>query len=182
MPAAKPTKRMRVTVDPSRCVGCRSCEIQCAVAHSEGKDLYAVVRSGERLRPRVSVEAYGRQAVPVHCQHCEEPACVLACPTGALRRKSDGEPVLADRARCIGCSMCVQACPFGVIALGPDGKGVLKCDLCVERLAEGREPACVAACPTKALVFETAEEGSRMKRKKSAARWVAAQEAAREDA
>ena len=165
-----------VTVDPSLCVGCRSCEIQCAVAHSKSKDLQAVIRSGEKPGRRINVEAYGRHAVPVHCQHCEEPACVLACPTGALARLADGKPVLLDRERCIGCKMCVQACPFGVITLSPDGKGVLKCDLCIERLAQGLEPACVAACPTKALRLTEAETANREKRRRFAERIVSAQE------
>ncbi len=171
--------RMMVVVDPSRCVGCRSCEIQCAVAHSRAKSLQGAVRDGEKPGHRINVEAYGRKAVPIHCQHCEEPACVLACPTGALAREGDGAPVLADRERCIGCAMCVQACPFGVITLSPDGKGVLKCDLCVERLAEGQEPACVHACPTKALTFARAEESNKEKRRKLAEQLALAEEAAK---
>jgi Fe-S-cluster-containing dehydrogenase component len=73
--------------------------------------------------------------------------------------------------------MCVQACPFGVITLDSNGKGVLKCDLCVERLAEGQEPACVMACPTKVLVFGDEEEVNRAKRRETAERMVLAQEA-----
>jgi carbon-monoxide dehydrogenase iron sulfur subunit len=170
---------MMVVVNPSRCLGCRSCEVQCAVAHSKSKDIQQIIRDGEKPGHRISVEAFGRMAVPVHCQHCEEPACVLACPTGALERKADGKPVLADRERCIGCSMCVQACPFGVITMSPDGKGVLKCDMCIERLAQGIEPACVEACPTKALVFERAEDSNKEKRKKLAERLALAEDASK---
>jgi formate dehydrogenase iron-sulfur subunit len=72
--------------------------------------------------------------------------------------------------------MCVQACPFGVIAMNLHGKGVLKCDLCIERLAEGQEPACVASCPTKAVTFESDEDANRVKRRKSAEMIVTAQE------
>jgi Fe-S-cluster-containing dehydrogenase component len=72
--------------------------------------------------------------------------------------------------------MCVHACPFGVLTVDANGRGVLKCDLCVERLAEGQEPACVAGCPTKAVTFEEEVETTRTKRQRSAAMVVAAQE------
>ena len=180
MAVAKKRKRLTVLVDPSQCMGCRSCEIACAVAHSESKDLLRAVCSGEKPGYRINVEAYGRMAVPVHCKHCEEAACVLACPTGAVHREGPNGPVLFDEARCIGCKMCVQACPFGVITVSPDGKGVLKCDLCVERLARGQEPACVYACPTGALVFGVEEEVSRAKRRKTAKQMVLAQAAGEE--
>jgi len=171
-------KRLMVTIDPSLCLGCRTCELQCALAHSEGGDLMSVIRSGEKPGHRVSVESHEGLPVPLHCQHCEEPACVLACPTGAIGRLADGAPVLVDDARCIGCKMCVQACPFGVITVNTNGKGVLKCDLCIERLAKGLEPACVASCPTKALALREVGETGREKRKKLAAQLVEAGKAA----
>jgi Fe-S-cluster-containing dehydrogenase component len=86
--------------------------------------------------------------------------------------------VLFDEQRCIGCKMCVQACPFGVITMRPDKKGVLKCDLCVERLARGEEPACVGACPTRALIFGDEQKAGRRKRRKAAERLVRASESA----
>ena len=167
-------KRLVVTVDPAKCMGCHTCELHCALAHSDGGDLMSVIRSGEKPGSRINVEAYEGLAVPVHCQHCEEPACVLACPTGAVSRLADGAPVLVDRERCIGCMMCVQACPFGVITAGPDGKGVLKCDLCIKRLAQGLEPACVASCPTHALAIKEMGEAEKDKRRKFAAQMVEA--------
>ena len=177
MAAMKKRKRLDVLVDPSLCMGCRSCELACAVAHSKAKDLQKALRDGERLGSRISVESGRGMAVPVHCKHCEEPACVLACPSGALHREGPHGPVLVDRTRCIGCKMCVQACPFGVISMGPDGKGVLKCDLCIDRLARGEEPACVSACPTKALVFGEEEDVARAKRRRTAEQMAEASKA-----
>ena len=160
-----------IVVQVEKCLGCKSCELACAVAHSSTKDLNSLVGSLERPGYRVHVEVYARKAVPVQCNHCEDAPCMLACPTGAIYREEEKGPVLFDNARCIGCKMCVQACPFGVITMKLDGKGVLKCDLCVERLAEGQEPACVAACPTNALVFDTEEQVNRAKRQKTA-KWL----------
>lgn len=159
-----------------RCMGCHSCELACAVAHSVAKDLNMMVRAGETPGTRIYMEAYEGIAIPIHCNHCEEAACLLACPTGAIYREEERGPVRVDSSRCIGCRMCVQACPFGVITVDSQGKSVLKCDLCVERLAEGQEPACVAACPTKVVVFGSEEEITRAKRRETAVRMALAQQ------
>lgn len=176
MRSAKDKKTWMVTVDVARCLGCRSCEMACAVAHSLAKELYAAVASGEQPGSRVCVELGADRAVPLHCNHCEDAACLRVCPTGAIHREGDSGPVLSDDTRCVGCRMCVQACPFGVIALRRSGKGVLKCDLCGERLAEGLLPACVVACPTGALAFDNEDEANRVKRRKAAERLAAAQQ------
>ena len=61
-----------------------------------------------------------------------------------------GEVVL-DIGKCTGCGECMTVCPFEAIRKVPDGKGVVKCDLCAGRLNEGLVPACVEACPTRAI-------------------------------
>jgi carbon-monoxide dehydrogenase iron sulfur subunit len=165
-----------IVVDIDRCMGCKSCEFACAVAHSASKDMYVMVQTGEKPGNRISVESFGRKAIPVNCNHCEEPACIMACPTGAVHRKEERGPVLVNPEYCIGCHMCVQSCPFGVITVRADGKGVVKCDLCVERLAAGQQPACVSSCPTKALLFIEEEESNRAKRKRVARQLVIALE------
>lgn len=166
----------RITVDLRRCVGCHTCELECALAHSGAESFEELALSGERPGYRVNVEHMGTTPVPVNCQHCEEPACAIACPTGAVSRLGPGKPVLVDESKCIGCAMCVQACPFGMMALQPSGTAAMKCDLCVARLAMGKPPACVAGCPTHALKFEDDETANREKRSKAAERMVAAQE------
>ena len=110
------------------------------------------------------------EPTPVLCNHCDDPPCVRVCPTGATwKRKEDGI-VMMDWHRCIGCRYCMAACPYGsrsfnwvdprphIKALTGDfptrTKGVVeKCTFCSERLAKGQMPACVEACPEKALVF-----------------------------
>ena len=178
----KMVKDKRITVNIERCVGCHTCELECAVAHSESKNMATIIMQGEKPGYRIMVEAYKGKAIPVRCNQCEQAACVLACPTGAVHRPGKGGPVLVDRERCIGCRMCVQACPFGVMSMDPDGKSALKCDLCVERLAKHLEPACVASCPTRALSFDWEEDSNRAKRLKTAETMANAQESATEQA
>jgi carbon-monoxide dehydrogenase iron sulfur subunit len=155
-----------ITVNIARCVGCHTCELSCAMAHSKSQDIEAMMLAAERPGYRIHVEPYGPRSVPLSCQHCEEAACALACPTGAVKRLADGKPVLVDEGRCIGCGMCVQACPFGVMAMRPGGKVAFKCDLCIARLAKGLEPACVSSCPTGALRVERVEAGESANREK----------------
>ena len=166
----------RLVMHIERCVGCHTCEIECAIAHSASKNLATIVMSGEKPGYRVFVEAYMSRSIPVHCSHCQKAACMLACPTHAIHRDDEHGPVLFDRSRCIGCRMCVHACPFGVLTVDSSGRTVLKCDLCIERLAEGMEPACVAGCPTRAVTFELEDTTAHTKRRRSAAMILAAQE------
>ncbi len=107
--------------------------------------------------------------VPLMCNHCADPPCVHVCPTQATWKRDDGI-VMMDWHRCIGCRYCMAACPYGsrsfnwldprpaIASINPDfptrSKGVVeKCNFCEERLATGISPACVEACPEKALVF-----------------------------
>ncbi len=180
----------KITCHIQRCQGCHTCELACAIAHSSAGQAagvsgeaftglaVALAAAGERPGYRIHVEHYGPQAIPLSCQHCEEAACALACPTGAVRRLSAGKPVLLDDARCIGCGMCVQACPFGVMSMRPGGKVAFKCDLCITRLARGLEPACVSSCPSRALSLEEEEWDNKQKRQAAVERLAAAQAAA----
>jgi Fe-S-cluster-containing dehydrogenase component len=89
---------------------------------------------------------------PTTCCHCDRPACVLACPTGAMQQREDGV-VFSDLEICIGCQTCAIACPFGVPQLNPASGKICKCDSCKDRIDQGLWPACALSCPTGALVF-----------------------------
>ena len=154
-----------IVVNIPKCVGCHSCELACAVEHSLSKNLYQAVSESPRPQKRVEVECYGRTNLPLQCRHCADAPCVRVCPTSALYKQDQGEVVLVDQPKCIGCKWCVLACPFGVITLGFDDKAVIKCDLCLERAGRNEEPACVEGCPTGALELATVEEAARSKRR-----------------
>jgi len=160
-----------IYVDPEKCMGCHTCEIACAVAHSGSKELLKAIHEEPRPRPRVVVEAVGGAAVPLQCRHCEDAPCVAICPTGAMA-KLDGGPVVVREELCIGCKACMLVCPFGAVTMRPEGKAVHKCDLCIERLEAGEEPACASACPTGALRFGPVEEVVREARRKAAERFL----------
>jgi len=145
-----------------RCLGCRTCEIECVLAHVGGKTLEEVVGEGGGGMPRVSVDDISGLAVPLHCCQCEAAACVLVCPSRALSRDSATGIVRIDETKCVGCGSCILVCPFGVLQRGSRGTVISKCDLCRERLEKGEYPACVSGCPTGALrLVEVKEDGGR---------------------
>lgn len=141
-----------------KCVACKSCEIACAVEHSCSKTLTGAMLETPPPKRRVKVESVGVYSYPSSCKHCGDAACITACPTGAMQRDGHTDAVFSDADKCIGCWMCVIVCPFGGVTADPVSKKALKCDRCPDRTAKGEAPACVSACPTKALQFITPEE------------------------
>mgnify|MGYP001572376780 CR=1 FL=1 len=147
-----------LVVKAHRCMGCKSCEIGCAVEHSRSRNLYEAIAEYPRPSSRVSVKSGEGFAVPLQCRQCENAPCVAVCPTRALYRKNEDSPVAIDQDLCIGCKWCVLACPFGVITLDDKSHTIVKCDQCMERLERGQLPACVVSCPTGALEFKCMED------------------------
>lgn len=154
-----------LVVNAALCVGCHSCELACAVAHSASKELFQAILEEPRPSPRVTVAQGEGFAVPLQCRQCENAPCVAVCPTRALDRSDPDSPVILEHDLCIGCKWCVLVCPFGVIRMDEHAHAIIKCDLCIERLKQGQLPACVVACPTGALTFKTMDEVLDEKRK-----------------
>jgi Fe-S-cluster-containing dehydrogenase component len=84
--------------------------------------------------------------VPKLCNQCDKPPCVQVCPVGATYQTGDGV-TLVDREWCIGCGYCIMACPYGMRFFHPVYHVAEKCTFCYHRLAQGKSPACVLACP-----------------------------------
>lgn len=142
-----------IVVEVRRCVGCHSCELACGIAHSKSKNLTGAINEKKMPYVRLILDRTEKYNVPIHCRQCEDAPCITVCPTKAMSRGSIEEPVTLNNNICIGCNACIISCPFGVITKSFDGRDLIKCDLCIERLGEGREPACAEACPTLAIEF-----------------------------
>jgi Fe-S-cluster-containing dehydrogenase component len=176
-------KRLGMVIDVKKCLqlaGCTRCIVACHRTHNvpptdeprhEVKWIW--MERFEQAFPSeqnaYTSDGLKGKALPVFCNHCDNPPCVRVCPTRATWKRDDGI-VMMDWHRCIGCRYCMAACPYGsrsfnwndprsrLVHPTPDyptrTKGVVEmCTFCEERLAKGRPPACVEACPERALVF-----------------------------
>ncbi|MFO7900182.1 MAG: 4Fe-4S dicluster domain-containing protein, partial [Planctomycetota bacterium] len=90
-----------IVVNVGRCLGCKSCEMACAVEHSASRTLFEAICESPPPRSRVSVEQGAGFVVPLQCRQCEDTPCVTICPTGALYRADADSPIVIDHERCI---------------------------------------------------------------------------------
>lgn len=167
-----------MAIDLSRCNGCNACVIACKVEHSAPNEILLTTILEQEIGKYPDAN---RLFFPVLCNHCEEPPCVPVCPTKATFKREDGI-VLIDADDCIGCGACIAACPYeqrfyveDERTCFPSGEGryrnphahkapqgvPVKCDFCFHRVDEGREPACVEACPTEARIFGLLDAGEK---------------------
>lgn len=163
-------------IRPERCMGCRSCETACAVAHSESKSLFSAIGEKPAPKKRINLEPVPDLGVslPITCRHCKDAPCVSVCPTKAISQDENASMVSYDPNRCVDCWICSTVCSrftplyHMILVMGcwtssmnhnrkvisRQAEAGIKCDLC-----EGRDmPACVEACPTHALIFTEANE------------------------
>lgn len=153
-------------IDVSKCNGCHNCQLACKDEYV-GNDWAPYSRPQPQLGQfwcRVDEHVEGTvPKVKIHyvsrlCNHCENAACMAACPADAIVRREDGL-VLIDPARCTGCGACREACPYDVIYYNEELGICQKCTGCAHLLDAGyRLPRCVENCPTDALVFGEEEE------------------------
>jgi protein NrfC len=158
-PEALPSKGY-LLVDTKKCQGGVSCMMACSLAH-EGVVNLSLSRIQVLQNP---FERFPDDIVLAQCRQCVDPACVRACPEGALYiDKEKGNIRRIDAEKCTGCKSCVEACPFPParsIWNSRDGKA-LKCDLCIDapfwknRKEHEIQQACVAVCPVAAIHFTT---------------------------
>ncbi len=145
--------QLGIFFDQTRCNGCYACIVACKDWHDipEGPESWIRIKTVEKGRFPELFVAF----LPVTCYQCATPACVAACPVNAITRREQDGIVVVDRDACLGkdrCRLCLEACPYRAPQFGaaPDAK-MQKCDLCLERWAEGKKPVCVEGCPMRAL-------------------------------
>ncbi|MDQ6969779.1 MAG: cyclic nucleotide-binding domain-containing protein [Mariprofundus sp.] len=140
-------------VDLDRCTRCDDCVRACASAHGNNPRF---VRQGKHISNLMVAHA---------CMHCQDPVCMIGCPTGAIHRQTGEGQVVINDLTCIGCSTCANSCPYenirmvevrseqGAYIRDQDSQKPIvkatKCDLCAEQIGG---PACQNACPHGALV------------------------------
>ena len=152
------TKQFAWYFDAQACIGCKACEIACKDAHDlpigiRWRHVWdygggSWVREDGFLVPN-NIFSYHVSAA---CMHCLEPACMAVCPTGAITKQEDGI-VLINPDACVADRSCEEACPYGAPQFDHKRKVMTKCTFCVNLLALGEKPACIAICPQRCLDF-----------------------------
>jgi CRP-like cAMP-binding protein/Fe-S-cluster-containing hydrogenase component 2 len=92
-----------LVMDLDRCIKCDNCVRACESLHGRSR----LIRNGVQI---------GKYLVPSACRHCDDPKCMSACPTGAVKRRPEGE-IYFKYDVCIGCGNCAIACPFDNITM-----------------------------------------------------------------
>ena len=164
-------KKLGLVIDLDTCVGCQACATNCKEWNASGHSAplpdfkpYSAGAEGVWFNRVHSYEAgEGEQGRTVHfprsCLHCETPACVTVCPTGASYKQASDGIVLVNEDACMGCGLCAWACPYGAREMDEDSGVMKKCTLCIDRIYNEtipeaqRQPACVITCPTRARHF-----------------------------
>ena len=140
--------RYAMAIDTIRCVGCSDCVVACQTENNVPigycRDWIVEETSGEYPDLRMEIRSE-------RCNHCDNSPCVRCCPTNAIHY-SDGGIVLVTSDECTGCKACIASCPYDARFVHPDGY-IDKCTFCIHRVSDGKSPACVAVCPTHAMIF-----------------------------
>ena len=187
MTALPPPSKVKLglVIDLDTCVGCHACATSCKEWNAGGiagpltderpygkepqgvwfnrVQSYALQAQQDPAQQDGEQPAQTLPALTLHfprsCLHCETPACVTVCPTGASYKRAEDGIVLVDEDKCIGCKLCSWACPYGAREYSHVEGVMKKCTLCVDRIYNenldeaDRQPACVQACPTRARHF-----------------------------
>ncbi len=146
-----PGEQYRFHLDMTQCIGCKCCVVACNEQNGNPAEIQWR-RVGE-IEGGIYPDTL-RHYLSMGCNHCLEPTCMTGCPVNAYTKDPLTGIVLHSAERCIGCQYCTWNCSYGVPQYNPERGVVGKCDMCYGRLTDGREPACVAACPEEAIRIE----------------------------
>ena len=144
-------------INSDACSGCKTCQVACNDKNDiplglHCRRVYEVTAGSWQKKGSAwscTVAAYN---LSMSCVHCLEPACLVACPAEVIWKREDGL-VFIDDARCSRCRRCESACPYNAIRYDPSSDKLSKCDFCYDYLDAGLPPACIAACPNRAMEY-----------------------------
>lgn len=171
-PSVREVPKVAKLIDESKCIGCKACQVACMNWNDLRDDIgdnVGVYDNPSDLTPESWTVMKFYEVEPEEgnlewlirkdgCMHCEEPGCLKACPApGAIVKYSNGIVDFISE-NCIGCGYCVIGCPFDVPRISEKDNKAYKCNLCVDRVTVGLEPACVKTCPTGAITFGTKDD------------------------
>jgi tetrathionate reductase subunit B len=142
-------KHFVMVLDLRKCIGCQACTSVCKVENQVPQEQYRTFVTETELGEFPDVR---KAFLPQLCNHCEQPACVPVCPTGATFKREDGI-VVVDNDVCWGCGYCISACPYDKRYFNERTKTADKCNFCAQRVDKGLLPACVETCVGGARVF-----------------------------
>jgi protein NrfC len=154
-PLVVPASKGYLLVDPKKCQGCQSCMAACSLVHHGSVNL-----SLARIQVvHDHLATFPGDAVVAQCRQCAEPACLNACPTGALHAdRRSGNVRTVDPEKCTGCRKCIEACPYQPArpVWNHEAGRAQTCDLCVDTpfwKNSGGKKACLEVCPVRAIAF-----------------------------
>jgi protein NrfC len=154
----KVKKQLAHLFDATQCVGCQACMVACA--QTNYPDMAGEINRGWNSIPcnirKIITETAPRPTqLLVQCQHCDDAPCIKVCPFGANYKDPETGLVKIDAKKCVGCNYCITACPYDVRWSHPKSGLPMKCmgEGCEALVAQGKDPACVAACPAHARLF-----------------------------
>jgi Fe-S-cluster-containing dehydrogenase component len=143
-----PGQQLAFEVDLDRCSGCKACVAACHALNGLDEDeawrSVGLLQGGTSTLPVL-------QHVTTACHHCLDPACLYGCPVHAYEKDPVTGIVKHLDDQCIGCQYCIFKCPYDAPKYNQRRGIVRKCDMCSDRLVSGEAPACVQACPTRAI-------------------------------
>lgn len=166
LPVIQDSPEYAKLVDISRCIGCKGCEVACKEWNDLGVEPtrnFGSYQSHPDLSPDTwllmrfhETEVDGDLQWLIKkdaCLHCEEPGCLYACPAPGAIVQYDNGIVDFNQDECIGCQYCIAGCPFDIPRFNQKTRKVYKCNMCIDRVEAGLEPACVKTCPTEAIIW-----------------------------
>ena len=156
-------KQLAFHIDSRICTKCKACQIAC----KDKNDLPVGILwrrvfqyGGGNWVPSEDVLVPNNlftYSLSIACMHCADPACMKVCPAAAISKDENGI-VTIDSEKCIGCRYCEWACPYGAPQFNEEQGYMTKCNFCQDLLAAGENPACVDACPMRAIEYGELEE------------------------